>query len=95
MFTLIYNNGEFNRSDTLLPYLQSNVGEWPLIQIDCITPFVGTEKELIQAVCEYLGNTDPCIDVVYNLTQNCSTERTGKGTLVHYLVIQIHVILSQ
>ena len=26
MFTLVYHNGEFNRRDTLLPFLQDSVG---------------------------------------------------------------------
>ena len=33
MFTLIYNNEQFNRPDTLVPFLQSNVGKDALIQI--------------------------------------------------------------
>jgi len=39
MFTLIYHNGQFNRPDTLLPFLQANVGMSPLIQVDCIMPY--------------------------------------------------------
>ena len=87
MFTLIYNNGQFNRPDTLLPFLQSNVGEYPLLRVDCITPYKGTVDEFISDVCKYLSSVAPEYDVTYNITQNSSTE----GDSVTYLVIQIHV----
>lgn len=92
MFTLIYNHGQFNRPNNLLSFLQTNIGEWPLIQIDCVTPYSGIEKELVHDVCEYLSGVDSKIEVSYNMTQNCSTESSDKGTIVRYLVIQVHVI---
>lgn len=39
MQTLVYIKNQFNRPDTLLPFLQSNVGKSPLIQVECVTPF--------------------------------------------------------
>lgn len=45
MFTLVYINNQFNRPDTLLPFLQTNVGKSEIIQIDCVTPpFMGQKK---------------------------------------------------
>ena len=55
MFTLIYHNGQFNRLDTLLPFLQANVGMSPLIQVDCIMPYKGIVGQLTDDVCEYLS----------------------------------------
>ena len=74
MFTLIYNNGQFNRPDTLVPYLQSNIGEYPLVRVDCITPYKGKEEDLIRDVCEYLSKVDSSVNVTYNITQNVITE---------------------
>ena len=91
MFTLIYNNGQFNRLDTLVPFLQTNVGEYPLLQVDCITPYKGKEADLVREVCEYLSKVVPTILVTYNMTQNASTESNSNGFFVNYLVIQIHV----
>ena len=91
MYTLIYHNGQFNRPDTLVPFLQSNIGEYPLLQVDCITPYKGKEKDLICDICEYLSKVDPYINVTYNITQNASTESNSNGYFVNYLVIQIHV----
>ena len=91
MFTLIYNNEQFNRPDTLVPFLQSNVGKDALIQIDCITPFVGTKEQMEQEVCYYLSKVVSEIKVKHKMTQNFSTEFTTKGELVKYLVMWIHV----
>ena len=55
MFTLIYHNGQFNRPDTLLPFLHANVGMSPLIQVDCIMPYKGIAGQLTDDVCEYLS----------------------------------------
>ena len=100
MFTLIYNKGQFNRPDTLVPFLQSNVGEYPLLQVDCVTPFPGSKDDLERAVCEYLSKivsdikvtpnvTD--IKVTPNVTPESSTERNAKGDFVDYLALQVHV----
>lgn len=91
MYTLIYLKGQFNRPDTLLPFLQSNIGQSPLLRVDCVSPYCGTEEEIIKEVCEYLNGISPDIDVTYNLTQNISTEDTPTHHLVHFLVIQINV----
>ena len=91
MFTLIYNKGQFNRPETLVPFLQSNIGEYPLLQVDCITPYKGKEADLVRDVCEYLSKVISSINVTYNMTQNASTESNPNGFFVNYLVIQIHV----
>lgn len=91
MFTLLYNNGHFNRPESLLPFLQSNVGGNPLVQIDCITPYRGTEKEMVKDVCEHLSHIDPQIVVSYNMTQNSSSESGSNGHYITFLVIQLHV----
>lgn len=91
MFTLIYNHGEFNQPDNLLPFLQSNVGEWTLIQVDCITPYPGTKEELIQVICEYLNHVSPDIEVTYNITNESETTSSNAKKEVNYLVMQIHV----
>ncbi len=55
MCTLIYHNGQFNRPDTLLPFLQANVGMSPLIQVDCIMSFKGMAGQLMDDAYEYLS----------------------------------------
>lgn len=91
MFTLVYHNGQFNRPDSLVPFLQSNIGKYPLLQVDCITHYKGIEADLIHDVCEYLSKVDSSINVTYNMTQNASTESNSNGDFVKYLVIQVHV----
>lgn len=91
MFTLVYLNGKFNRPDTLSQFLLSNVGEAPLIQIDCITPYVGTESELIEEICNYLCRIEPQVEVSYNVTQNVSTSELPKGHAVNYIVLQLSI----
>lgn len=91
MFTLIYHNGQFNRPDTLVPFLQSNVGGYPSLRVDCITPFPGSTDDLVKAVCDYLNKIDPDIEVNSNVVNCSSTESSSKGDYVDYLVIQIHV----
>ena len=91
MFTLIYNKGQFNRPDTLVPFLQSNVGEYPLLQVDCVTPFSGSKDDLERAVCDYLSKIVSDIEVTPNVTPEYSTERNAKGDFVDYLALQVHV----
>lgn len=91
MFTLIYNNGQFNRPDTLQSFLQSNIGEYPLLQVDCLTPFSGRKDDLIKAVCEYLSKIVPGIEVTPNITPESSTENNENGDFVNYLVLQVFV----
>ncbi|MBP5424150.1 MAG: hypothetical protein J6Y78_17080 [Paludibacteraceae bacterium] len=91
MYTLIYHNGQFNRPDTLLPFLQANVGKSPQIQIDCIMPYYGTAGQLEDAVCAYLSKLDPQIEVLPNMILNRSSERTETGEVVSYLVMYIDV----
>jgi hypothetical protein len=91
MFTLIYNYGQFNRPDTLVPFLESNIGEYPLLQVDCVTPFSGRKDVLIKAVCEYLSKIVPVIEVKPNITPESSAESNEKGVFVNYLALQVHV----
>ena len=91
MFTLIYHNGQFNRPDTLLSFLQSNIGEYPLLQVDCITPFCGRKDDLVNAVCEYLSKIVSYIEVTPNVIQYPSTESNEKGDFVYYLALQVYV----
>ena len=89
MFTLVYINGSLNKPDTLLSFLQSNVGKSPVLQIDCVTPYKGTEQELINLVCKHLSSIDPQIEVKYNTTHNISAEVKQTNNLVHFIVLQI------
>lgn len=91
MFTLIYNNGQFNRPDTLVPFLQSNIVEYPLLQVDCVTLFPGGKVDLVKAVCEYLSKIVLDIEVTPNITPESSTESNAKGNFVNYLSLQVHV----
>lgn len=91
MFTLIYFQGKFNRPDTLVPFLESNVGKDPLMQIDCVTPYQGTEHDLIAELCDYLNRINPQIEVNYNVTMSRSSETNEIGTRINYLAIQLRV----
>ena len=94
MFTLIYNNGQFNRSDTLVPFLQTNIGAYPLLQVDCITPFPGRKDDLVKAVCEYLSKIVLGIEVKPNITPESNTESNEKGDFVNYLALQVYVQIT-
>lgn len=91
MQTLVYLDGQFNRPDTLLPFLQSNVGNSPLIQIDCLTPFQGTAKDLIDELCEYLNGLDSSIEVLPCCIQNQTSKSSNEIIFVNYLVLQITI----
>lgn len=91
MFTLIYFQGKFNRPDTLVSFLESNVGKDPIIQIDCVTPYKGTEQDLIKELCEYLNGINSQIEVSYNVTMSKNSETTEVGTKINYLAIQLQV----
>lgn len=91
MYTLIYHNSQFNRPNTLLPFLQANVGKSPQIQIDCIMPYNGTVGQLMDEACAYLSKLDPHFEVWPNLILNRSTEMSTTGQIVSFLVIQIDV----
>ena len=91
MYTLVYLKGKFNRPDTLLPFLQSNLGQSPLLRIDCIDPYKGTVEQLQEDVSTYLSMIDPQIEVISNVVQNQSTESNSKGDFVTYLALQIRV----
>lgn len=95
MFTLIYLKNQFNRPDTLMSFLQSNIGQSPLLRIDCISPYQGTEHDLIGEVCDYLNRIAPEVEVTYNITFNTSTESNGKGHWVHFIEIQLNVTERQ
>lgn len=90
MFTLVYIRNQFNRPDTLLPFLRSNIGQSPLLRIDCITPYQGTPQELIDEVCTYLSSIDPEIEVAKNYICTASTI-AGNQQSVEFLEIQINV----
>jgi len=62
-----------------------------LLQVDCVTPFYGTEQDLIDEVCNHLNSIDPIIEVKYNFTQNISNEIINNNELVLFFVIQIQV----
>ena len=81
MFTLIYHNKQFNKPDTLLPFLQANVAKSPQIQIDCIMQYMGTAGQLMAKVCAYLSKPDPQIEGWPNVILNRSTESTASGKL--------------
>ena len=91
MFTLIYHNEHFNNPNTLRSFLQTNVGMSPQIQIDCITPYNGTDGDLMDEICAYLSKVDQQIVVLPNVILNSSTESTASGPIVSYLVVQINV----
>ena len=91
MFTLIYHNGEFNRPETLVAFLQGNVGRSPQIQIDCIMPYNGSAGQLADAVCAYLSKIDHQIEVLPNVIQTRYSENTEGGQVVSYLVMFIDV----
>ena len=91
MYTLIYNNGEFNRPDTLRSFLRANVGMSTQIQIDCIMPYEGTAGQLMEAVCAYLSKVDRQIVVMPGALINSSTDQTSTGPIVSFLVMQIDV----
>ena len=88
MFTLIYFQGKFNRPDTLVTFLESNVGKDSLMQIDCVTPYNGTEHDLIKELCEYLNVINSQIEVIYNVTMSENSESSINGTTVSYLAVQ-------
>lgn len=91
MYTLVYIKNQFNRPDTLSNFLEANIGESPLLRIDCISPYQGTEQELIMGVCDYLSSINPRIKVTHCKTQNISVENTKDGGLVNFLVMQIQI----
>jgi hypothetical protein len=91
MFTLIFFQGKFNRPDTLVPFLESNVGKDPIMQIDCVTPYQGTEQNLIKELCEYLNGINSQIEVSYNVTMSANSESTEVGTKINYLAVQLRV----
>ena len=91
MFTLIYFQGKFNRPDTLVPFLESHVGMNPIIQIDCVTPYLGTEQDLIKDLCEYLNGMNSQIEVSHNVTMSKNSETSNEGTKINYLAVQLQV----
>lgn len=91
MFTLVCINGSLNRPDTIPSFLQSNMGKNALLQVDCVTPYNGTEQELIKEVCLHLNGIDPRIEVTYNATQSVSAELSKTVQQVNYLVIQVDI----
>lgn len=91
MFTLVYINGKLNRPETLSTFLQTNIGKSPLLQVDCVTPYNGTEQDLVTAVCEHLNSVDSQIEVKYDGTQNISKEEIKNNKQVHFIVMQVYV----
>ena len=91
MYTLVYLNGNLNRPDTLLSFLQSNVGKNTLLQIDCVTPFQGSVEELAEKVCNHLNTIDPQVEVTLQEIKNGSTESGNFKQQVQFMVIQIRL----
>lgn len=91
MFTLIYDQGQLNKPNNIVSFLESNLGNSSLLQVDCVTPFLGSSDELINLVCQHLNSIDPQYEVQYNITQNARTEAKGLTQCVDYMVIQIKV----
>ena len=91
MFTLVYFNGKLNKPDTLSPFLHSNVGKNAMLRVDCVTPYKGTEQELIKEVCEHLNRVDLQIEVSYKMTQNVSADLSKTIQHVNFLVIQVDI----
>lgn len=91
MFTLIYFQGKFNRPNTLVPFLESHVGMNPIVQIDCVTPYQGTEQDLIKDLCDYLNGINSQIEVIYNVTMSKNSETSNEGTKINYLAVQLQV----
>lgn len=91
MFTLIYINGNLNRPDTLLSFLQSNVGKSPFLQVDCVTPYLGNEQDLIHDVCKHLNRVTPMVKVTCQKVHNVSTEATKDDNIVNFMVMQLQV----
>lgn len=61
------------------------------MQIDCVTPYQGTEQDMITELCEYLNGINPQIEVNYNVTMSKNSEANSNGTMVNYLVIQLQI----
>lgn len=91
MFTLVYINDKFNRPSPLLPFLQSNIGKRPLMQIDCISPYQGSLQDLIRDTCDHLNNIDPDVEVSCCSIQNSSSDVKEDNTVVNFVVIQIAI----
>jgi len=72
-------------------FIQSNMGKNPLLRIDCLTPYKGSEQDIIKDVCCFLSNICSDIDVNYNVTQNVSTEEKDGYSFVNFLVIQLNI----
>ena len=68
-------------------FLQSNVGKNTLLQVDCVTPYLGTERAFIDEVCMHLNSFDIGVEVKYDMTQNINSE-CSKGK---YLVMRINI----
>lgn len=92
MYTLVYLNGNLNRPDTLLSFLQANVGKSPLIQIDCVTPFHGTDDELAEKVCSHLKTIDSQVEVKLQGIKNASMEVAITGQQVNFMVLQLQMV---
>ena len=91
MYTLIYLNGNFNRPDTLPAFLQTNVGNAPLLQIDCVTPFQGTAEELTEMACGHLNTIDPPVEVKLQEIKNASVESKKTKQQVYFMVLQLQI----
>jgi hypothetical protein len=74
-----------------VPFLESNVGMEPLVQIDCVTPYLGTEQDLVKDLCEYLNGIDSQVKVNYNVTISINSESSNVGIKINYLAVQLLV----
>jgi len=95
MYTLIYLNGQFNKPDTLESFIRTNIGQSPSLRVDCLTPYRGTEHDIINDVCRYLNGIYKQLEVSYCTTQNVSTKVKEGFDYVDFLVIQIRISLKK
>ena len=65
------------------------------MQIDCVTPYEGTEQDLIKELCEYLNGISSQIEVIYNVTMSKNSESSSDSTKVNYLAVQLRVMESE
>ena len=91
MFTLVYIKNQFNRPENLIPFLKANVGGSALIKVDCITPFQGSEDDMVNEVCMYLNTVDSELNISCESIQNSSDENNEAKQLVHFMVLQAKI----
>ena len=74
-----------------MPFLKANIGKSALIRVDCITPFQGSEEDIVNEVCKYLNTLDSSLNVLYESIQNLSIENDGTKQQIFFLVMQAKI----